>query len=108
MGEENITIVNRSIVKELDDRVEIEWNLSTQPALGWAEIFQLAAPLSRQGSIEWVDGGSPDVIGATIRWFVPSEKIENAEEEVQYRLQVANERSGSGRLSHPDASERRA
>ena len=91
-----IRIVNRTIVKEVGDRVEVEWQLSATPELEWAEIFQLAVPSDRQGSSEWVEGGSPDVIGAVIRWFVPSEEIEEAEAEVQHRLNVANERTGSG------------
>jgi hypothetical protein len=94
---QDIRIVNRTTVKELDDRVEVEWELNAQPELEWAEIFQLAVPSPRQGRIEWVEGGGPDVIGTAIRWFVPSEEIENAEAEVQHRLSVANERSGSGR-----------
>ena len=93
---EEIRIVDRTTVKEVGDRFEIEWQLSTKPELEWAEIFQLAAPSERHGSPEWVRGGGPDVIGAVIRWFVPSEEIENADAEVQDRLSVANERFGLG------------
>ena len=92
-----IRIVNRTTVKEVGDRMEVEWQLSATPDLEWAEVFQLAVPSDRQGSSEWVRGGSPDVIGAAIRWFVPSEEVEDAEAEVQHRLNVANERTGSGR-----------
>jgi len=59
---EGIRIVDRTILKEIGDRFEIEWRL----------------------------------IGAVVRWFVPSEEIENADAEVQHRLAVANERSGLG------------
>jgi hypothetical protein len=92
---ENIRIVDRTTVKEVGDRFEIEWRLSAKPELEWAEIFQLAELSDRQGSIEWVKGGGPDVIGAVIRWFVPSGAIENADAEVRQRLLVANQRSGS-------------
>ena len=93
---EEIRIVNRTTAKEVGDRVEIEWQLNAKPELDWAEIFQLAVPSERHGSIEWVDGGNPDVIGTVVRWFVPSKEIDNADAEVQHRLNVANERSRSG------------
>jgi len=79
---EDIRIVDRTTVKEIGDRFEIEWQLSAKPELEWAEIFQLAAPSDRHGSLDWVEGGGPDVIGAVVRWFVPSEEIENANAEV--------------------------
>ena len=41
---EDIRIIDRATVKEVGDRFEIEWQLSTKPELEWAEIFQLAAP----------------------------------------------------------------
>ena len=91
-----IRIVGRTTVKEVGNRFEIEWQLSAKPELGWAEIFQLAAPSERHGSLDWVEGGGPDVIGAVVRWFVPSDEIENADVEVQHRLSVANQRLGSG------------
>ncbi len=90
----SVRIVNRTLVKEVGDRVEMEWQLDAKPGLDWAEIFQLVAPSARQGSTEWVNGGGPDVIGAAIRWFVPNEDVESAEAEVHYRLDVANDRSG--------------
>jgi hypothetical protein len=90
----NITIVDRATVKELGDRFEIEWQLSANPGLEWAEIFQLAEVPVRNGAPDWVEGGSPDVMGAVIRWFVPGDKVEDADAEVQYRLSVANERVG--------------
>jgi hypothetical protein len=93
---EDIRIVDRTTVKEVGDRFEIEWRLSAKPELEWAEIFQLAAPSDRHGSLEWVKGGGPDVMGAVIRWFVPSGEIESAEIEVQHRLSVANQRFGLG------------
>jgi hypothetical protein len=93
---EEIRIVGRTSFKEVGDRFEIEWLLSAKPELEWAEIFQLAAPSERHGSLDWVEGSGPDVIGAVVRWFVASEEIENADAEVQHRLAVANERSGLG------------
>jgi hypothetical protein len=96
---EDIKIVDRTTVREVGDRFEIEWQLNARPELEWAEIFQLAAQSERHGSLEWVEGGGPDVIGTVVRWFVPSAEIENADAEVRHRLLVANERFGSGRQS---------
>ena len=93
---EDITIVGWTTAKEVGDRFEIEWQLSARPELEWAEIFQMADLSDRHGSLEWVEGGGPDVIGTVVRWFVPSEEIENADAEVQRRLSVANQRFGSG------------
>jgi hypothetical protein len=93
---EEIRIVDRTTVKEVGDRIEVEWRLSAKPELEWAEIFQLAAPSDRHGSPEWVKGGGPDVMGGVVRWFVPSGEIENADAEVQHRLSVANQRFGLG------------
>ena len=98
-GSPDIRIVNRTTVKEVGDRLEMEWQLSAKPDLEWTEIFQLVVPSARHGSTEWVDGGSPDVIGAAIRWFVPSEEVENAEAEVRHRLNVANNRSGQRQVT---------
>ncbi len=94
---ENITIVGRTIVRELGDRNEVEWQLSARPELEWSEIFQLGGPTDRTGSIQWVQGSGPDVIGAVIRWFVPNGEIEEADAEVRHRLSVANERIGLDR-----------
>jgi hypothetical protein len=96
VNREDITILGRTIVEELGDRNEVEWQLSTTPELEWAEIFQLAGPSERQGSIQWVKGSGPDVIGAVVRWFVPNDEIEEADAEVRHRLSVANERLGLG------------
>ena len=93
---QGIRIVGRTTVKEVGDRLEIEWQLSAKPELEWAEIFQLAAPSDRHGSLEWVKGGGPDVMDGVIRWFVPSGEIEDAEAEVRHRLSVANQRFGLG------------
>ena len=92
---QDIAIVNRTTVKEVGDRVEIEWELNAQPDLEWAEVFQLAVPSPRHGSREWVEGGGPDVFGSAVRWFVPGEAVDDAEAEVQHRVAVANERAGS-------------
>lgn len=101
---EEIRIVNRTAVNEVGERLEIEWQLSAKPELEWTEIFQLAAPSERHGSLEWVEGGGPDVIGAVVRWFVPGDEIENAEAEVQHRLSVANERLAEGQDSRSSDS----
>ncbi len=95
VNREGIGIIGRTIVEELGDRDEIEWQLSATPELEWAEIFQLAVPSDRKGSTEWVNGGGPDVIGAVVRWFVPSGEIDEADAEVRHRLSVANQRFGA-------------
>ncbi len=89
-----ITVIDRTLVKEIGDRVEVEWRLSATPELEWAEIFQMAAPSNREGSVEWIKGGGPDVMDSVVRWFVPIGKIEDADSEVRHRLSVANERLG--------------
>ncbi|MGO8824758.1 MAG: hypothetical protein ACLQU9_05910 [Acidimicrobiales bacterium] len=94
---QDITIVGRTTVEELDDRNEVEWQLNATPELEWAEIFQLAGPSERKGSIQWVKGSGPDVIGGVIRWFVPKGEIEEADAEVRHRLSVANQRIGLDR-----------
>jgi hypothetical protein len=109
---EEIRIVDRSAVKEVGDRIEVEWMLSTKPELEWAEIFQMAALSDREGPVDWVMGGGPDVMGAVVRWFVPTEAIENADVEVKHRLAVANQRFGMGQqvqdAERADAAERSA
>jgi hypothetical protein len=86
-------IIERSTFKEIGNRIEIEWQLDARPDLEWAEIFQMAAVADRRGTLEWVNGGDPDVIGTVIRWFVPTEHIDDADAEVHYRVSVANKRS---------------
>ena len=98
-GWEEITIVERTAVKEVGDRIEVEWKLSANPDLEWAEIFQMAATSDREGPVDWVMGAGPDVLGAVVRWFVPDTAIENAEAEVRHRLSVANQRFGMGEES---------
>ncbi|MGO9027259.1 MAG: hypothetical protein ACLQOZ_01315 [Acidimicrobiales bacterium] len=90
-----ITIVDRTAVKEVGDRIEVEWELSAKPQPEWAEIFQMAAPSDRVGPVDWVMGGGPDVIDRVVRWFVPASEIDNADTEVRYRLSVANQRYGT-------------
>jgi hypothetical protein len=87
-----IRITERSTFKEIGDRIEVEWQLDARPDLEWAEIFQMATVTERQGPLEWVRGGGPDVIGTVIRWFVPTSHIEDADAEVLYRVSVANKR----------------
>jgi hypothetical protein len=92
MTSEPITIVGRTTVKEIGERVEVEWRLSAQPETEWAEIFQMAVMSDREGPVDWMMGGGPGVMGSVVRWFVPIEEIENADAEVKHRLAVANER----------------
>jgi hypothetical protein len=92
MTSEPITIVDRTTVKEVGDRVEVEWKLSATPEIVWAEIFQMAVLSDRDGPMDWMMGGGPGVMGSVVRWFVPIEEIENADAEVKHRLAVANER----------------
>ena len=87
-----IRIIGRKTVEEPGDRVELEWELSARPPLQWAEIFQMVSPADRHGSVEWVRGGGPDVIGEVVRWFVPASEVEHADLEVRERLTVANQR----------------
>jgi hypothetical protein len=94
---DGIGITDRLTFKEIGNRIEVEWHLDATPDLEWAEIFQMASVEQRQGSLEWVNGGGPDVISSVIRWFVPVSHIEDADAEVRFRLAVANKR-------HEDAS----
>ena len=111
-GWEEITIVERSTVKEVGDRIEVEWTLSAKPELEWAEIFQMASLTDREGPVDWVMGAGPDVMGAVVRWFVPAVAIDNADVEVKHRLSVANQRFGMGQplqdAERLDAAERAA
>ncbi len=89
-----IGIVERRTTNEVGDRVEVEWTLDEVPSLEWAEVFQMAAA-ERHGPLEWVHGGGPDVIGASVRWFVPASEVEAADREVRGRLAAANLRLGA-------------
>lgn len=89
---DGISITGRTTFKEIGDRIEVEWQLDAQPDLEWAEIFETTAVADRQGTLEWVRGGSPDVIGTVVRWFVPTPQIDDADAEVRYRASVANKR----------------
>ena len=88
----DIAIIGRTSEKEIDDRVEVKWQLSAKPELEWAEIFQMADLSERNGALEWVSGGGPDVLLDSIRWFVPAKEIENADAEVRHCLNMANGR----------------
>ena len=92
-----ITILERTTVKEVGDRVEVQWKLSARPERELAEILQMADLSERQGSVEWMLGGGPDVMGDVVRWFVPAKEIENANAEVRHRLYMANGRFGAER-----------
>jgi hypothetical protein len=89
---DGISITGRSTFKEIGNRIEVEWQLDAHPDLEWAEIFEMTAVADRQGTLEWVRGGGPDVIGTVIRWFVPTSHIDDADAEVLYRVSVANKR----------------
>ncbi|MGP8060057.1 MAG: hypothetical protein ACLP9C_10515 [Acidimicrobiales bacterium] len=91
----DVTIIDRTAVREVGERIEVEWKLSAEPELEWAEMFQMADVSDRKGSIEWVQGGGPDVIGSVVRWFVPGAEIESADAEVRRRISMANERFGT-------------
>ncbi|MGO8869828.1 MAG: hypothetical protein ACLQPH_00235 [Acidimicrobiales bacterium] len=93
---QEIVITGRSVVKEVGDRIEVEWELSDRPELEWAEIFQMAVVSDREGPVDWIMGAGPDVMDSVIRWFVPHSSLENAEAEVRHRLSVANERFAAG------------
>jgi hypothetical protein len=88
----DIAIIGRTSEMEIDDRVGVEWQLSAKLELEWAEIFQMADLSEREGTLEWVFGGGPDVLLDSVRWFVPTKEIENADAEVRHRLNMANGR----------------
>lgn len=96
-GWQDIEIVQRATCREVGERVEIEWRLSARPGLEWAAIFQMADEARRSGTLEWVRGGSPDVLADAVRWFVPGDEVDDADAEVRRRLAVANERFRHGR-----------
>jgi hypothetical protein len=87
-----IRITDRNTCKEIGNTIEIEWQLDARPDLEWAEVFEMTAVADRQGTLEWVRGGGPDVIGTVIRWFVPTSQIDDADAEVHHRVSVANKR----------------
>lgn len=91
---QDISIVDRTAVREIGDRVEVEWKLSATPELEWSEIFQMVDVSERHGALEWVIGGGPDVLNDTVRWFVPAKQIQDADAEVRHRLFMANGRFG--------------
>lgn len=92
----DVSILGRTSAKEIGSRVEVEWALSTKPGLEWTESFQMADLCEREGSDEWVLGGGPYVIRDVVRWFLPVDEIESADDEVRRRLLVANERGQIG------------
>jgi len=87
-----ISVTHRSTFKEIGNRIEVEWQLDARPSLEWAEIFETTDVADRRGTLEWINGGDPDVIGTVIRWFVPTSHIDDADAEVHYRVSVANKR----------------
>jgi hypothetical protein len=93
-GPEAIAITGRTTAVEIGDRVEVEWTLSAAPGLEWTEVFQFAEVGGRRGAVDWREGGGPDVVRDTVRWFVPSSELDDADAEVDHRLAVANERCG--------------
>lgn len=91
-GDTRISITGRSTAREIGRRVEVEWTLDAEPDLEWTEVFQLTEIQDREGPVEWTQGGGPDVVGSTLRWFVAVDNLEDAEAEVAHRLEVANRR----------------
>ena len=89
-----ITITGRTTAAEIGDRVEVEWGLSAVPGLEWTEVFEFAEVGERGGPVDWREGGGPDVVGAAVRWFVPTGELAGADAEVARRLEVANQRCG--------------
>ena len=87
-----IVVTGRTTATEIGDRVEVQWTLSAAPGLEWTEVFQFAEVGVREGAVDWRDGGGPDVVRDTVRWFVPSADLDDADAEVARRLSVANER----------------
>jgi hypothetical protein len=87
-----IRITGRSTAREIGRRVEVEWTLDSEPDPEWTGVFQLAEIQGREGPVEWTQGGGPDVVGSTVRWFVAVDNLEEAEAEVAHRLDVANRR----------------
>jgi hypothetical protein len=89
-----IAVTGRTTVTEIGERTEVEWGLSSAPDIEWIEVFQFASLGERTGPADWVEGGGPDVEGAVVRWFVPADRLADAEQEVARRLEVANLRCG--------------
>jgi len=90
-----IAVTGRTTAPEIGGRVEVEWTLSAAPGLEWTEVFQFAEVGVREGAVDWRDGGGPDVVRDTLRWFVPGSELGDADAEVAHRLAVANERCGT-------------
>jgi len=91
-GRGPIAVVGRTTAREIGERVEVEWELDATPDLEWTEVFRFAEVEERRGLVDWTRGGGPDVVGGTVRWFVPSASLDDAEVEVTRRLEVANQR----------------
>ena len=89
-GRVPIAVVGRTTAREIGERVEVEWQLDATPDLEWTEVFQFAEVAERQGPVDWTQGGGPDVVGGTVRWFVPTSSLDDADHEVARRLEVAN------------------
>ena len=89
-----IRVTGRTVATEVGDRVEVEWSLSATPGLEWTEVFRFTEVGRRTGPADWLDGGGPDVMGDTVRWFVPVAEFDAADAEVAARLAVANRRCG--------------
>jgi len=87
-----VRIIGRTTSGEIGDRVEVEWALDAAPGLEWTEVFQFTEVGARRGPVDWRDGGGPDVVRDTIRWFVPAGELDDADAEVARRLAVANQR----------------
>ena len=90
-----VVVTGRTTAVEIGERVEVEWTLSAAPGLEWIEVFQFAEVGERSGPVDWREGGGPDVVRDTVRWFVPTAALDEADTEVARRLEVANRRCPS-------------
>jgi hypothetical protein len=43
--------VARTAVREIGDRAEVEWRLSSTPKLEWSELFQMVDVSGRHGTL---------------------------------------------------------
>jgi len=87
-----IATTGRTTAREVGERVEVTWALDAVPDLEWTEVFRFAEVGERRGPVDWREGGGPDVVGASVRWFVPVDELDDADDEVAWRIEVANRR----------------
>ncbi len=87
-----VSVLGRTVSEEIGDRVEADWVLSAAPGHEWVEVFQLAEPADGEAAAELLDAGGPDVVGASVRWFLATALLDEADVEVGRRIEVANRR----------------